>query len=180
MTERRAAPPTLDAARPAHAARGRLTVRAATPDDIDIVVSLRIALLRAHAGNAIYGRLRPDAEARAHVLFARQLASAGEVMLLAERDGRVVGCLRCVRSVGSPLLEPAEYAYISSVYVRPEARRGGVLRTLMAEAERWSAARGLHEMRLHNASDNDAASETWQALGFEVVELLRVRRASRS
>lgn len=179
MTETRGPRSSLDASGPARARRTPLTIRVATPDDIDIVVSLRIALLRAHADNAIYGRLRPDVEERAYKLFARQLASPGEVMLLAERDGRVIGCLRCVRSVGSPLLEPAEYAYISSVYVRPEARRGGVLRALMAEAERWCAERGLREMRLHNAADNDVASATWQALGFEVVELLRVRRASR-
>lgn len=180
MTDTRGPRPTLDASGPARVKRPPLTVRVATLDDLDIVVSLRIALLRAHAGNVIYGKLRADAEERARTLFARQLASPGEVMLLAERDGRVVGCLRCVRSIGSPLLEPPEYAYISSVYVRPEARRGGVLRALMTEAERWCAARGLREMRLHNAADNDVASATWQALGFEVVELLRVRRPSRS
>ena len=51
--------------------------------------------------------------------------------------------LRVVESIGSPLLEPARYAYVSSVYVRPESRRRGVLRALLAEAERWCRARGL-------------------------------------
>lgn len=175
-TENRPHPPaqgrSADAARP-------LTIRAATLDDLDVVVELRIALLRAHASNALYGRMRPDAEQRAHTLFARQLASRDEVFFLAERDGRAVGCLRCVRAMGSPLLFPAEYGYVSSVYVRPEARRGGVLRALLVEAERWCVARGLDEMRLHNASDNGVACATWRALGFDVVEQVRLRRLGR-
>jgi ribosomal protein S18 acetylase RimI-like enzyme len=169
-------------ARVRHASRedGRaLSIRAATLDDLDVIVELRVALLRAHASNAVYGRIRPDVEERARRLFARQLESRDEVLFLAERDGRVIGCLRCMRALGSPLLFPAEYAYVSSVFVRPEARRAGVLRALMTEAELWCAARGLTEMRLHNASDNEVACATWQALGFDLVEQVRLRRLAR-
>ena len=152
-----------------------VTVRPATRSDLAAVVELRIALLREHAHNPVYGRLRPDAPRRAERLFAAQLASADEVTLLAEREGRAVGILRCLLGTGSPLLEPEHYGYVASVYVLPEARRTGVLRALLAEAERWCRDRGLDELRLHNASDNATANATWTALGFEVVEHLRVR-----
>ena len=134
-----------------------------------------MALLREHAHNAIYGRLRPDAETRAAKLFAAQLRSPNEVVFLAELDGDTVGVLRCIHSSGSPLLEPAQYAYVSSVYVMPKAREQGVLRALMTAADRWCTDRGLDEMRLHNAADNPLANAAWEALGFEVVEHLRVR-----
>jgi ribosomal protein S18 acetylase RimI-like enzyme len=150
-------------------------VRAATIQDLETVVRFRLALLRSHEENPIYGGLRDDAERRARHLFARQLESRDEVLLLAERGGEPVGCLRCVRSLNSPLLRPDEYAYVSSVYVIPAERRTGVLRALMSEAERWCATRGLTEMRLHNAADNPVAATTWQQLGFEVVEQFRRR-----
>jgi len=150
-------------------------VRPATLDDLDTVVALRLALLREHARNVVYGRLRDDAPQRARRLFASQIESTHEVTLLAERRGRAVGILRCVEATGSPLLHPARYAYVSSVYVAPSARRSGVLRALMAAAEAWSRERGLAEMRLHNAADNPVAGATWEAMGFEVVEVLRVR-----
>jgi len=150
-------------------------VRVATIQDLDTVVALRIALLREHAGNAVYGRLRADAPQRARRLFASQLDAENEVTFLALRGGRAIGILRCIDATGSPLLHPARYAYVASVYVVPAERRGGVLHALMEEAESWSRARGLHEMRLHNAADNSLASVTWDALGFEVVEVLRVR-----
>jgi ribosomal protein S18 acetylase RimI-like enzyme len=154
---------------------GRCSVRPATLDDLETVVSLRLALLREHGTNPVYRRLRPDAPERARKLFGAQLGSSHEVTFLAERHGDVVGILRCVESVGSPLLFPAQYGYVSSVYVVPEARRRGVLKALLAQAVRWCEWRGLPEMRLHSTSDGESANAAWTALGFEVVEHLRVK-----
>ena len=152
------------------------TVRVATLDDLETVVRLRLALLREHRDNAIYGRLRADAAERARSLYTGQLTAAGESIFLAEHGREAVGILRCVESSSSPLLHPARYCYVSSVYVVPAARRGGVLRALLAAAEDWCRARGLAEVRLHNAADNPVANATWEALGFRTVEVLRLRR----
>ncbi|HTK48682.1 MAG TPA: GNAT family N-acetyltransferase [Gemmatimonadaceae bacterium] len=163
---------------PAIAAAAVLRVRAATVRDLDEVIALRLALLREHPTHPIYGRLRPSADRRARDLFASQLRARTETILLAELDGSVVGILRCAETIGSPLLEPARYAYVSSVYVRPEARRRGVLRALLADAERWSRARGLDQMRLHNVAGSTDAERAWDALGFAIVEQVRLRSFS--
>jgi ribosomal protein S18 acetylase RimI-like enzyme len=154
------------------------TVRAATPADLDTVLALRLALLREARDHPVYGRLRPDAEKRARRLFRVQLESPKEVTLLAERGERPVGILRCVESEGSPLLEPAWYAYVSSVYVVPDARRLGVLHVLLRHASDWCAQRGLEEMRLHSVTGADS-NAAWDALGFEVVEQMRIRPIQR-
>jgi GNAT superfamily N-acetyltransferase len=150
-------------------------VREAVPRDLEAVVALRLALLREHPEHPVYGRLRADVTAKARELFAGQLRSTMEAIFLAESDGEVAGILRCVESIGSPLLEPARYAYVSSVYVRPELRRRGVLRALLRAAERWSRTRGLDQMRLHNVAGSAMAEGAWSSLGFEVVEQVRVR-----
>ena len=156
------------------AARG-LTVREASSRDLDAVVRLRLALLREYPDHPVYGRLRPDVDARARELFATQLRSTIEVIVLAFMDGEVAGILRCVESLGSPLMEPARYAYVSSVYVLPEQRRRGVLRAMLDYAETWSRARGLDQMRLHNVAGSELAEPAWSALGFTVVEQVRLR-----
>ncbi len=150
-------------------------VREATLDDLSVVVELRLALLREHDRNPIYRRLRPDAPERARRLFAAQLRAPGEVIFLAERDSRAIGILRCVQTSGLPLLFPSRHGYISSVYVAPGERRRGVLRALFSRAIDWCRARGLREVRLHSAAENDAANAVWDALGFRIVEHLRVR-----
>jgi ribosomal protein S18 acetylase RimI-like enzyme len=148
-------------------------VRPATPADLAFVVELRMALLREHGNNPIYARLRPDAPVRARRIFSAQLSSPNERIFLAEADGAVIGIIRCVESTGSPLLDPARYAYISSAYVRPEARRRGVLRALVAAARNWCAERGLDEARLHSVADDEGSNRAWDALGFDVVEHMR-------
>jgi ribosomal protein S18 acetylase RimI-like enzyme len=163
----------------------RIVVRRATLRDLDAVVLLRLALLREYPDHPIYGRLRPNVSARARELFGAQLRSSAESIFLADidhgelvADARMssVGILRCTESTGSPLLEPSRYAYVSSVYVRPDARRHGVLRALLSAADEWSRARGLDEMRLHNVADSESAEGAWAALGFHVVEHVRLRR----
>jgi len=161
-----------------HGSVNSVRIRIAAPRDLAAVVELRLALLREHPEHPIYGRLRADVEARARVLFASQLRSPTEAIFLAEQDGEAVGVLRCVESVGSPLMEPARYAYVSSAFVRPESRRHGVLRALLGAAERWARARGLEQMRLHNVAGSADAEAAWSALGFGVVEQVRLRDLS--
>jgi ribosomal protein S18 acetylase RimI-like enzyme len=167
--------PAPDGAAGRAAARG-IVVRPATEDDLGAIVELRLALLREHQASPIYGRVRRDAPARARRLFLAQLRSPGEITLLAERRGEVVGILRCLRSGGHPLLHPDAYGYVSSVYVHPGVRRAGVLKSLVAAAEDWCREHGLDELRLHNSADNPLANAAWEALGFRVVEHLRMRR----
>ena len=159
---------------PAHAP-ARVTVREASLADLATVAELRLALLREASDHPVYGRLRTDASERAPEMFAIQLASSNEVTFLAERAGQVIGILRCVETHGSPLLHPARYCYVSSVYVRPEHRRSGALRALFGRARGWCRGRALHEMRLHNIPGGVAAA-AWDALGFEVVEQVRLLR----
>jgi ribosomal protein S18 acetylase RimI-like enzyme len=149
-----------------------LLVRRATLSDLSMIVELRLALLRENADHPVYGQLRTDARERAYDVFGAQLRSAHEVMFLAERNGEVVGILRCVDTPNSPLLHPARYCYVSSVYVRPTARRRGVLNALLRSADAWCTERGLGEMRLHNVPGGSAGA-AWTATGFTVMEEVR-------
>lgn len=154
---------------------GDIAVRPARLDDLDQIVALRMALLREYRDHPLYTDLRDDAPERARHLYLTQLTAPDEVILLAEREGRVVGLLRCVDAPGSPLLMPDRYCYVSSVYVVPGERRRGALRALVAAAERWCEQRGLAEMRLHNSASAKTAAAVWSAFGFEVVEEVRRR-----
>jgi len=153
-----------------------VSIRQATPADIDAVLGLRMSLLREYPEHPIYGRLRPDAEGIARPVFLAQLESGSEATFLAETGRRAIGVLRTVEAASSPFLVPDRYCYVSSVYVRPQHRRHGVLRLLLQRAQAWCRDRGLAEMRLHSVGTREVAAAAWDALGFEVVEQVRVRR----
>jgi GNAT superfamily N-acetyltransferase len=156
-----------------------ISVQRATLDDLDTVIELRLSLLREYHDHPIYGRLHPDAEARARPVFQRQIQSPDQAIFLAGREGRIAGIARCVDSRGSPLLMPDRYCYVTSVYVRPEHRRQGVLLALMRAIEDWAAQRGLTEMRLHNSTLNAATRSAWDRLGFEINEEVRLKQIGR-
>ena len=46
---------------------------------------------------------------------------------------------------------------------------------MLSAAEAWCEDRGLTEMRLHSSSSSQLAVDTWDALGFEIVEHVRRR-----
>lgn len=153
-----------------------IEVRRATIADLDTVIELRISLLREYGDHPIYGRLHPDAETRARPVFLQQLQAPDQAIFLAAYQGRIAGIARCVDSRGSPLLMPDRYCYVTSVYVRPEHRRKGVLSALMANIEAWATQRGLSEMRLHNSTLNAATRAAWDQLGFEINEEVRLKQ----
>jgi GNAT superfamily N-acetyltransferase len=158
---------------------GSVQVHRATVDDVDAVIELRVALLREYRDHPVYGQLRPDAELRARPVFEQQLRAPDQVIFLAVSDGHAIGLVRCADVKSSPLLYPDRYCYVTSVYVRPEYRRQGLLSLLMEHAEFWARGRGLTEMRLHNSTMHGMARGAWDQLGFAVNEEVRLKRLKR-
>jgi GNAT superfamily N-acetyltransferase len=154
---------------------GKISVRRALLGDLSAIVELRLALVREYRDHPLYGNLRPDAEERAYDLYRAQITSTHDTIFVAEIDNQTVGVMRCVDTPSSPLFFPERYCYVSSVYVLPAERRKGVLRALLAAADRWCEEHGIAEMRLHNSATAAVAEQAWSALGFEVVEHVRRR-----
>jgi ribosomal-protein-alanine N-acetyltransferase len=84
----------------------------------------------------------------------------GKLVLLAEEDG------------GEPVgyafgeLDPQGYAHINIVYVRPEFRRQGVTRALLAEFASRAREQGMGHMTLDVATRNEVGREVWRRMGF--------------
>jgi ribosomal protein S18 acetylase RimI-like enzyme len=84
----------------------------------------------------------------------------GKLVLLAEDDG------------GEPIgyafgeLDAQGYAHVNIVYVRPEFRRQGVTRALLAEFALRAREQGIGHMTLDVATRNEVGREVWRRLGF--------------
>ncbi|MFE2756717.1 GNAT family N-acetyltransferase [Actinosynnema sp. NPDC059335] len=127
---------------------GRLD-RFATPKPADVVV----------AGSPPPGwwelAAQPDpTPAQRHVLTSGERVGFGAVV----RDGRVLAAVR--GAVVGDLLHVARLA------VRPEARRRGLARRLMAGLAAWGLDRGATTCALQVAEHNEAAIALYGSLGF--------------
>jgi GNAT superfamily N-acetyltransferase len=93
-------------------------------------------------------------------------AHDGRVMV-ADADGQLVGfvCVVTATRDASPN-DPATFAWVHDVFVRPAFRRQGVARALMAAAEAFVRSRGALELRLGVLDRNSDARALYRGLGF--------------
>jgi GNAT superfamily N-acetyltransferase len=84
--------------------------------------------------------------------------------LVAEREGRAVGCLLVTYEWSD--WRNGDFWWIQSVYVVPEARRGGVFRTLHTEVAQRASDAGAVGLRLYVETENRRAQSTYQQLGM--------------
>ena len=152
-----------------------LVVRAATPDDLDTVVSLRLLLIAEERRSPLFARPRRNLAARVRALTARQLAATTEATFLATAGSTGIGLLRVTTSQGPRVMHPARYGFLTSAYVAATHRRKGILRQLLCAAEGWCRDQGLSEIRLHCTVENVEGNLAWQALGYADVEVVRRR-----
>ena len=97
----------------------------------------------------------------------RECAAHDGCVLMAEADGAIAGFICAVATMGpgSPD-DPATFAWVHDIYVRPAYRRRGIASALMAAAESFVKARGARELRLGVIDRNGDAQTIYRELGF--------------
>ncbi len=85
------------------------------------------------------------------------------IVLIAESGAEMLGFI-----VVNPTRRRALHAaYVTTLDVHPDARRQGIARLLVAEAERRAAASSATSMQLHVHTGNAAAIAFYEAAGYE-------------
>jgi GNAT superfamily N-acetyltransferase len=145
-----------------------LSIRPSLPGDHDALIDQFLGLNRYE--EPIAGNRVTDYQGAVASLAAAQdrLARTDGTALVAELDGRVVGHLFLEFKEDPVFVREAlrPYAYISELFVREEARGGGVGRALMREAERIAAARGVRRLMLEVLAGNAMAEAFYARCGF--------------
>lgn len=157
------------------------------PDRIDDLEPIYRSLYAHHVDVSTW---RPGPPRGADVAWSRRraryektLSSTAGILLLAERDGRVVGALigeSEEKPEGSDTFEiPDHVAHVHDVAVLPDARGGGIGRALMERFEAEMRARGVVSYGLDVMAGNDAALRFYESLGFELADMVFEKRLAR-
>lgn len=144
-----------------------MSVRRATPADRDALGRLAGQLVRLHASwNPRRFLQIDDVEAGYGRWLSKEAKSAEARVLVAERDGAVVGYLyaRFEQHDWNALLGP--HVALHDILVEPSARRGGLARALLQTLQAEAREREIPRIVLHTAVQNEAGQRLFGALGF--------------
>ncbi len=128
-----------------------MNIRPVITSDTDAVVALWLLVFPEYGDST-----RPQRDPRANV--ARKLGFGDGLFWLVELDGRIVGTVMAGYD--------GHRGWIYSLGVHPEARRAGVGRALLAEAERALRALGCPKVKLQVLSTNAGALAFWHSVGY--------------
>ena len=148
-------------------------IRTATLDDLDEVVALWAHYIRAHRSNPAY-RLAKQGLASRRERFRQHIRGEDScVFVLAREDGGLDGMITCFAQENEPYFTPPRYARLQTPYVRPDARKKGNLKQLLAAAFRWARQAELTEVRLVTPATDVVSNALAEEMDFEAVEVMR-------
>ena len=138
-------------------------IRAAVPVDAPAIAALHVAVWR-----ETYRDLAPPESVRALDVPFRQarwvemLAQAERTVLVAERDGRIVG----IGTAGAPTVPDFHgHGEILYLYVDPTQTRAGIGKALMRRLARALQAQGYRSVALGVVEGNQPAIDFYKKLG---------------
>jgi ribosomal protein S18 acetylase RimI-like enzyme len=154
-----------------------ITIRPARPEDAPALGRMGAALVRLHHAYDPERFLTPeeDLESGYRWWLSRELKREGAVVLVAEREGVVVGyCYATVEGRDWNALRD-EHGELHDLWVEEAARGSGVGARLAEEMVRRLRARGVPRVMLMTASRNEAAQRLFARLGWRttMVEMTR-------
>jgi aminoglycoside 6'-N-acetyltransferase I len=143
-----------------------MQIRSAVPGDASAWLKMR-------------NDLWPDHEGKWHALeiaryFNGELRMPLEVLVAADGDGSIVGFAELSIRPYVDDCETENVAYLEGWYVIPSARKKGVGRALVAEAEAWARRKGCTEFGSDALLDNETSAIAHRALGFTETAQVRL------
>lgn len=149
-----------------------LAIRPATPADRAALDEQAMLLNRFEEPFAHDRRLDLPGGMESVDTLLQRVADTGGALLVAERDGGVVGHMALWFDRMPPFVreELRDYAYIGDLFVREAHRGQGIGRALIAEAERLARARGVARILLGVLPGNPAEA-LYRRLGYRTYAL---------
>lgn len=151
-----------------------MQIRKLSHQEIDTVIEFLQAMLDAMA--SFGGHCLQDPHSVSNWFrdsLQSQIESPDRLFLVAElgiSSNQLIGVLEASITELHSVFLPKSSLHIHSIYVVPEHRRSGVVRSLMKAAFQWGRDKNCTEVDLH-VLQNSPAKSLYESLGFEALQI---------
>jgi GNAT superfamily N-acetyltransferase len=154
-------------------------IRPGTAADLDVLADLNLAVVDFDVQFGVVTR-RPSTRDMLRASYVEALDRADPGIWLAERAGQPIGMIAIDlpphANWVSGLTCAAPVGYVGCIYVRDEARGGGVGSALVAEAHRALESAGVAVTLLHHSLSNPRSTPFWYSHGYRPLWTVWQRR----
>jgi ribosomal protein S18 acetylase RimI-like enzyme len=153
----------------------RIEIRKPTPDDVDELIEVDLALPRQQLASPVFGMRPLPTEQESREEWARTFAAGDEELLIACVEGKPVAVWSLVDgsrpAYFQGLARPEQSCYLGYAATLPDFRRAGVGVALTAASFAWAAEAGYTSMGTDWRVTNLLASRFWPRRGFRTTFL---------
>ena len=144
------------------------SIRRATTSDLPTLGRLGAELMRVHQklDSRRFLPTGPDSETRYAAFLGDAIENDEAAVIVAERDGVVAGYLYA--EIEPPSLKELRdtAGFIHDILVTERHRRAGIAKALLAAALGWLRERGVRQVILGTAWENEGARRLFRSAGF--------------
>ena len=146
-----------------------ITLRTATIDDLNSLVELWWESAHYHQDLDPRFQYATDAENATREFMSKQMESENGCFWVAQIEEDIVGYIEAMMIERPPIFAHRRIGHIGSIYVKVEARRKGIGRSLWNLARDWLVEKGVPTINLGVSSRNPKAFEFWKKLNFSEI-----------
>ena len=144
-----------------------MEIRTAKPEDVPAILPMVAAIAALHESwdPAKFG-YRPNPEEMYRRWLASRATDPQSVLLVAQRENRLVGFLVGTVEAEIPIYRLKEFGFIHDIWVEKEYRHEGIARRMVMLAIDRFREMGMKQVRCDTAAANDAARGLMRSCGM--------------
>jgi ribosomal protein S18 acetylase RimI-like enzyme len=143
-----------------------VTIRPATPLDLEAIVTLWMAMMREHESFDSRVRLADKADNAYRQYLRYYIAEIEAAVFVAENGAEVIGYCLAYPARNLPMFLPSQYGYLSDLTVSQPWRGRGIGGALLEAVRRWFRERGIGHIQLQVYDRNASGLAFWRKEGF--------------
>jgi ribosomal protein S18 acetylase RimI-like enzyme len=144
-----------------------VTIRPAFTGDLNAIGNLWKEFMDFHKSRDVHFSRSTDGHERFIEFISGHLSSDTSSVLIAERDGELVGYCLATLAKYPPVFEAQYYGAIFDLAVTERYRRNGIGEKLYEAVQGWLAEHEVHRIEVRVAISNEISKAFWKKMGFE-------------
>jgi len=142
------------------------TIRKADENDLEAMVKLWIEFIDFHKEFDVYFSRSNDGHEEFKKSIAERINDASSCILVAEKDGEIIGFSTAAILKNSPIFATKDYGVIMSFAVTTKYRRKGIGERMLKKVIDWFRAQGTHRVEIRASVFNKVSIDFWKKHNF--------------